>query len=120
MYIYIVYMYVYIYIHVCVYIYIHVYTYIHFSIRFAIENLPPAVDPASLRTSALAKSQAQRSAAALTEASMSWQRSKMRGPQNVVELPVFFNGWSGCGVQKKTSLFGYQGNIHHGTSKTVW
>ena len=32
---------------------------------------------------------------------MSWQRSKMRGPQNVVELPGFFNGWSGCGAQKK-------------------
>ena len=89
-----------------VYIYIHVYTYIHFSIRFAIENLPPAVDPASLRTSALAKSQAQRSAAALTEASMSWQRSKMRGPQNVVELPVFSTVGLVAGSKKKHHFSG--------------
>ena len=92
-------------------IYIHVYTYIHFSIRFAIENLPPAVDPRLLEDLSLGQvaGAAQRSSthrgidvvATLQNAWASECRGTLRGP-------------------KKTSLCGYQGNIHHGTSKTVW
>ena len=104
----------------CVYIYIHVYTYIHFSIRFAIENLPPAVDPRLLEDLSLGQvaGAAQRSSThrgidVVATLQNAWA-SECRGIPWFCQRLVWLRG------PKKHHFSWYQGNIHHGTSKTFW
>ena len=84
------------------------------------ENLPPAVEPRLLEDLSLGQvaGAAQRSSThrgidVVATLQNAWA-SECRG------TPCFFNGWSGCGVQKKHHFSWYQGNTHHGTSKTFW
>ena len=88
-----------------VYIYIHVYTYIHFSKRFAIENLPPAVDPRLLEDLSLGQvaGAAQRSSThrgidVVATLQNAWA-SECRG------IPWFFQRLVWLRGPKKTSLF---------------